>query len=53
MFTVEESALLARMLRVLGWGLAVLMLGGSCYVGGHWLHHHQQHHHVTGAATRT
>jgi len=51
MFTLEESALLARMLRVLGWGLTVLMLGGSCCVGVHWLHHH--HHHAAAAGTRT
>ena len=39
MFTMEESALLGRMLRVVGWALLLVTLGGSCYAGAHWLHH--------------
>ena len=42
MFTMEDSALLGRMLRVVGGALLLGILGGSCYAGVHWLHPHQQ-----------
>jgi hypothetical protein len=42
MFTMEESALLGRMLRVLAWALLLVILGGSCYAGAHWLHRHRE-----------
>ncbi|PYR92838.1 MAG: hypothetical protein DMF84_11255 [Acidobacteria bacterium] len=41
MFTMEESALLGRMLRVVGLALLLVILGGSCYAGAHWLHRHR------------
>jgi hypothetical protein len=33
MFTLEESTLLSRMLRVLWWAAVALSLGGACYFG--------------------
>jgi hypothetical protein len=31
MFTLEESALLGRMLRFIAWALASLVLGAACW----------------------
>ena len=35
MFTLEESALLSRMLRVLGWAFVIVAISLCC---GGWLH---------------
>jgi hypothetical protein len=32
MFTLEESALLGRMLRFVGWALVVLVVAGAAYL---------------------
>lgn len=49
MFTVEESTLLARMLRVIGWALVVLLvaaIGLGCWEAVRVVRHH---HHATAA----
>jgi hypothetical protein len=45
MFTLEESAHLGFMLRVIAWLAAAVIIGGGCYAGIHYLHTH--HHTVT------
>ncbi len=39
MFTLEESALLGRMLRVVGWGLLCLTLAGAGCAVLRWVDH--------------
>jgi len=42
MFTLEESAHLGFMLRVVGWFMAIMFVGGGCYAGIHWMHTHHR-----------
>ncbi|HYT68197.1 MAG TPA: hypothetical protein VEL51_17345 [Vicinamibacterales bacterium] len=49
MFTLEESALLGYMMRVVAWLVVCAMIGGGCWIGVHWMrsHHHAlTFHHV-------
>ena len=42
MFTLEESAHLGFMLRFLCGIAAVVIVGGVCYAGIHWMHAHHR-----------
>ena len=41
MFTVEESTLLARMLRAIAWILVALIVGSGGYLVVHRMHQHR------------
>ncbi|HTM26173.1 MAG TPA: hypothetical protein VL225_13330 [Vicinamibacterales bacterium] len=49
MFTLEESAHLGFMLRVVAWTAIIVLVGGSCYGGVRWMH---AHHHALTAVHR-
>jgi hypothetical protein len=43
MFTLEESAHLGFMLRMMVFVLAAAVLVGGCAMGVHWMHMHHYH----------
>jgi len=53
MFTVEESALLGRMLRFLGWTILCLIVGIACYIVRAELRSHAAHAHASSCVGGT
>jgi hypothetical protein len=42
-FTLEESTLLRRMIRVVAWLLVACLIAGG-WAGARWIRHHHRHH---------
>jgi hypothetical protein len=49
MFTLEESALLRRMIRVVAWLLIALLIGGG-WATVRWIHAHRSSTHLSRTA---
>ena len=49
MFTLEESALLRRLLYLVAWVIVALLVGG-CWATVRWIHHHRANAPVSRSA---